>query len=171
MGAQPERLAVMADDPKPGDPAPDPEPDDDPKPDDQQLREMRTALRKANKEAADARTKLKDLEDKDKSEGERAQSAAAAAEKRAEAAEARALRLEVATRKGLNAAQAKRLVGSTEEELEADADEILESFKPAEGDKPPVPGKPTADLKGGGDPTEDVDVNVREVIESIPRGF
>jgi len=158
----------MADEPTPGDPAE--EKPDEPKPEADQLREMRAALKKANKEAADARTKLKELEDRDKSEGERAKSAQAEAEKRASAAEARALRLEVATRKGLTAAQAKRLVGATEEELEADADEILQAFKPVD-DKPAAPGKPTADLKGGGDPTEEGEVNVREVVDSIPRGF
>lgn len=159
----------MAEDPTPGDPAED-KPDDEPKPDGgDDLRAMRTALRKANKEAADLRTRFKELEDRDKSETQRAADAAAAAEKRAEAAEARALRLEVATRKGLNAAQAKRLVGDTEEELEADADEILEAFKPA--DDTPMPGKPTADLKGGSDPTEEPAVNVREVVDSIPRGL
>lgn len=40
----------------------------------------------------------------------------------------RADRLEVAMEKGLTPAQAKRLQGETKEELEADADEILELF-------------------------------------------
>lgn len=42
-----------------------------------------------------------------------------------------ALRLRIASRKGLSEAQAKRLQGTTEEELEEDADDILEHFKPA----------------------------------------
>lgn len=41
------------------------------------------------------------------------------------------LRLEVALDKGLTRVQAKRLLGSTKEEIEKDADELLESFKPA----------------------------------------
>lgn len=38
------------------------------------------------------------------------------------------LKLRVALRKGLNETQAKRLVGSTEEELESDADALVQSF-------------------------------------------
>lgn len=40
---------------------------------------------------------------------------------------------EVAHEKGLTAAQARRLVGATREELAADADELLKDFKPADG--------------------------------------
>jgi hypothetical protein len=43
----------------------------------------------------------------------------------ATAAEQRALRAEIANAKGLTSTQAKRLVGETREELEADADELL----------------------------------------------
>lgn len=50
------------------------------------------------------------------------------AEAKAEKAESAALRLEVALDKGLTAVQAKRLLGSTKEELESDADELVESF-------------------------------------------
>jgi hypothetical protein len=46
-------------------------------------------------------------------------------EKQAKESEERALRAEVANAKGLTPAQAKRLVGGTREELEADADELL----------------------------------------------
>lgn len=74
-----------------------------------------------------------------------------AAEKRAADAEARQLRAEVAQAKGLTPAQAKRLTGSTKEELETDADELLESFggkkddaKPGEGDGDGTDGKDEA---------------------------
>lgn len=43
----------------------------------------------------------------------------------ANASEQRALRAEIANAKGLTPTQAKRLVGETREELEADADELL----------------------------------------------
>jgi hypothetical protein len=49
----------------------------------------------------------------------------AAIEKEAKESEARALRAEVANAKGLTPGQAKRLVGSTKDELEADADALL----------------------------------------------
>lgn len=68
------------------------------------------------------------LQEASQTEQERAAKAAAETEKRAEQAEARAIRLEVAFDKGLTPAQAKRLVGGTREELEADADEILVDF-------------------------------------------
>jgi hypothetical protein len=62
-------------------------------------------------------------------------------------AELRATRLEVAHNKGLTPAQAKRLVGSTRDELEADADEILKDFPvtPAA----PVRGVPAPDPSQG----------------------
>lgn len=46
-------------------------------------------------------------------------------EQKAKAAEERAMRAEVANAKGLTPGQAKRLVGSTRDELEADADALL----------------------------------------------
>ena len=90
--------------------------------------------RAAEKRAADLEARLKEFEDRDKTETTRAVERAEAAEKAAAAAEARALRLEVASEKGLTPAQAKRLVGETREELEADASELLDTFKPATSD-------------------------------------
>ena len=90
--------------------------------------------RAAEKRAADLEARLKEFEDRDKTESTRAIERAEAAEKAAAAAEARALRLEIASENGLTAAQAKRLVGETREDLEADAKELLETFKPASTD-------------------------------------
>lgn len=92
---------------------------------------------KANAAAAEELAKLKDA---DRSESEKAAAKAADAERRAEEAELRALRLEIAGEKGLTPSQAKRLVGTTREELEADADELLEDF--VGKDKPKVPPRP-----------------------------
>lgn len=107
-------------------------------------------IKKANDEARNLRSRLKELEplaqeaerlrEANKTEQQKLADRAEAAEKRAQELESRALRLEVASEKGLNAAQAKRLVGSTREELEADADELLATFKPAE------PSVPSLDL-------------------------
>lgn len=94
-------------------------------------REQRKAAEKklaAYEKAEQAKT------DADKSEAEKR----AAADARADAAELRATRLEVAHEKGLTPAQAKRLVGSTREELEADADEVLRDF-PVTPTGPKVP--------------------------------
>lgn len=66
-------------------------------------------------------------------------------EQQARENESRALRAEVANAKGLTPTQAKRLVGSTREELEADADELLadigarkksNNVSPREGNNP-----------------------------------
>lgn len=72
-----------------------------------------------------------ELTEQAKSQQQRDAEALSAAEKRAAEAEATALRFQVAAEKGLTPAQAKRLVGSTREELEADAAELAETFKVA----------------------------------------
>lgn len=161
-------------------PDPEPKPDDkpEPKPKDEPNDELEKwkALAKKHearaKENADAAQKLAALEEADKTELQKAADKAAEAEKRAEAAEARTLRLEVASEKGLTAAMARRLAGTTREELEADADELLTSFKPAEGNGDKPPGKPTESLKGGGDPTgNEPEPDMRQIVADIPRGF
>ncbi len=55
---------------------------------------------------------------------------------RGDTAELRAARLEVALEKGLTLTQAKRLVGNTREELEADADELLADLGKKQPPKP-----------------------------------
>jgi hypothetical protein len=69
------------------------------------------------------------------------------------------LRLTVALEKGLTAVQAKRLMGNTKEELEADADELVASFGGAgtgddddEDDGPRQ--RPRRQYRTGGDPGE-----------------
>ncbi len=102
-------------------------------------------LSKKNRENANLRARLKELkplaekakelEDAQKSESEKLTEAKTSAEKKALEAGQEAMRLRVALKKGLTETQAKRLVGETEEELEADADGLLESFKPKEDDE------------------------------------
>lgn len=131
---------------------------------------IRAEKRAAEKRAKDAEDQLKTLQDKDKSESERLTEKVTQLEKDLTAATARADRFEVALDKGLDMTRAKRLTGTTREELEADADELI-TWTAGKDDKPAVPGKPTADLKGGGDPTEEPETDVRQVVDSIPRGF
>lgn len=108
------------------------------------------------KENAQAAKRLAEIEEANKSEAQRA----ADAEQRAIEAELRALRLEVATEKGLSPAQAKRLVGSTRDELEADAEELLDTFKSTDEPQKPAPsGKPVERLVPGSDPVGDVALN------------
>lgn len=113
----------------------------------------RKQLEKARKDAAGYRAKAKELEplaakakeleDAGRSDVEKLTARAEAAERSAAEAGASLLRLQVATEKGLSVSQAKRLVGSSREELEADADELLAAF-PAPG-----PAKPAGDIGQG----------------------
>jgi len=81
--------------------------------------------------------KFDEIDAQSKSESEKAVERITAAETARIAAEARADRIEVALEKGLTPSQAKRLVGSTREELEADADELLKDL--SESNKPRSP--------------------------------
>lgn len=117
--------------------------------------EVKRALSKANKEAETLRLKLREYEDRDKTEQQRLEERAAAAETRVQEVELRALRLEVAAEKGLTPAQAKRLVGTTREELEADAEELLETFAAANAPTTPRPDPSQgarSDMALNGDP-------------------
>lgn len=81
---------------------------------------------KANENAA---KRLSEIEESQKTEIEKAVARAEEAERRANTIELEAIRNQVALSKGLTSSQAKRLVGSTLEELEADADELLADLK------------------------------------------
>jgi len=128
-------------------------------------------LRKRLKELEPLAAKAKELEDANKTESEKLTERAAAAEKAAGDAQSELLRLRVGVRKGLTEKQAARLVGATEEELEADADELVESFGGGGGKLvPKVPGKPTERLRGGGDPDEPLEENdPRKLADMIRR--
>lgn len=123
----------------PGPPAPDAPPADEDKTFTQAevnailAREKRAAKPADYDELRKKASEFDKLAEANQSDQERAAKAAADLERRAAEAEGRALRLDVAFDKGLTPAQAKRLVGATREDLEADADEILRDFpvKPA----------------------------------------
>lgn len=87
-----------------------------------------------------------------KSELQKIADRAAAAEKERDALRVASLRAEVALAKGLTATQAKRLVGSTKEELEADADELLTDLGTNKPDpKKPDPKRLSSGSSGSGD--------------------
>lgn len=147
----------MADEPTPTEPEKDPEPappeEEQPKPAEVPA-EVKAALRKANKEAETLRLKLKEYEDRDKTEVDKLNERLALAERRALDAE----RLEVALEKGLTRTQAKRLVGTTREELEADADELIADLGATNEPRPSPTQKPQERLKpGNNDPDAPVD--------------
>ena len=80
--------------------------------------------------------------------------------------EAAAVRRDVAAAHGLSEAQAKRLVGSTRDELEADAAELLELLAPPPS-RQPIEAKPREQLHGGGDPTSAVEATPGAIADRI----
>lgn len=138
------------------------------------------------KENAAAADELKKVKESSQSDEQRRQAAEAEhskklkdlEEKLEDEAKAR-LRAEVAAEKGLKPGQAKRLAGSTREELEADADDILENFKAtstdtgdeSDKDKARPATRPKTNVTGGGDPTAQtaVETDPAKLAESVPR--
>lgn len=120
----------------------------------------RNALAKARREAANLRQRLKETEplaarareadEAAKSEAQKAAEARAVAERERDAARLELLRRDVAEAAGLPAGWAKRLTGSTQQELEADAKDLLKLI-PA----PPPAGRNVADLRSGALPPSD----------------
>jgi hypothetical protein len=82
------------------------------------------------KENSTAAAKLAEIEEAKKTNEQKLEERATAAEKLAADRSLEADRALVALDKGLTASQAKRLVGTTREELEADADELLADLGP-----------------------------------------
>lgn len=100
---------------------------------------VKAELRKANKEAETLRLKLKEFEDKDKSETQKLSERAEAAEKRAAVLERQSLQAKVGAAKGLPPKMWDRLVGDDEAALKADADDLLAELKP-NGSRPSFDG-------------------------------
>lgn len=168
----------------PEDPTPDPDapPEGEPKDADTEpfdLDRAKAKIAKANSEAEGLRKRLKELEplakkaqeleESQKSEQQKVLERAEAAEKRAAAAETELLRLQVGAAKGLTPAQARRLVGTTAEELEADADDLLASFRPDDQPGDRMPRRPVERLRGGGDPTAEPEETDPEKLAALVR--
>jgi hypothetical protein len=155
--------------------------DDDATPVD--IEAVKAKERKLNRENATLRARAKAAEEKadkwdefelsQKSEVEKVTERLAAAEKLAADLQANAVRTEVAMSKGLTAAQAKRLSGSTREELESDADELLSMFSPAAvaaADEDTESRRPVSELRGGPDPTvSDTETDPLKLADRINR--
>lgn len=129
-------------------------------------------LKKVEGERDAALAKIDDKANEGKSQADQlASQLAELQQKLADESHAR-LRAEVVASKGLTHAQAKRLSGSTLEELEADADDLLESFpsSPAGGPPSPKPRQSLSDAASGGtDPqTQEEKVDPAKLAEAIP---
>lgn len=138
-------------------------------------------IKKTNQEAAALRKRLADFEKAEKDAADakkddltKAQEAQASMQSDLDKARLENDRLRVAISKGLSEKQAARLVGSTREELEADADDFLADLAPADkkGDPDPRSGKPRENLpRGGGDPEDEVtETDPDKLAAMIPRG-
>jgi hypothetical protein len=119
-------------------------------------------ITETRKEAARYRTRAKELapfeeqakaaEEAQKTELQKLQDELSTYKERATKAEQDAARARVAAEKGLTPAQARRLVGATEDELKADADELLSTFSA------PITERPKEKLRGGSQPQAEVDI-------------
>lgn len=161
-------------DDKPDDDKPTPKPDDKPddgKPDTGDADKWKAMARKHETEARKAQKELDDIRNAGKSEIEKLTDRATKAEQDAARSGSLALRYEVAGEKGLSSSLAKRLHGSTREELEADADALLEEFgEKGNGDKPTPGGRPKEALRGGNKPDDEPDEkDPRKLAGNVPR--
>lgn len=136
------------------------------------------------KQNAAAAQKLKEHEDAQKTKEQQAADKAAEAERRASSAEQAALRLEVALDKapeGMSIAQvrklAKRLAGTSREEMESDAEELFADFKPANNDDDTDRGngsrrRPREKLRPGAAPDADPDeTDPAKLAAKVPRMY
>lgn len=108
----------------------------------------RKAKRDAERRAGELEARLRQIEDRDKSDTQRLADQLTAAVTRAETAEHAASRLRVAIAKGLPADLADRLRGDSDSELEADADALLAMVAPKVDDAARAPG-PRPDMSQG----------------------
>lgn len=116
--------------PKDDPPKDDPPPKDEPKVfDEDYVKGLRGEAASYRTKANELAAKLQEIEDRDKSDQQKAIERAEAAERRASEAESKVLRADVAADKGVPAKLAKFLTGSTKEDLEKSADELLSELK------------------------------------------
>lgn len=111
--------------------------------------------------------KYQDLQQQSKTDAQKQADETAAAQKERDETKLEIRRLRVAMRKGLSDAQAKRLIGATEEELEADADELLKSFVKKDDDDPDagVTRRPRAALRPGSGRTTEPEADTTAVVD------
>lgn len=123
-------------------------------------------------ELAKARAKVKEHEDATKSDHERLTETVGDLQGKLSAADANAVRFEIALDHGLTKSQAKRLVGTTREELEADAADLLADLGVTDGAKPVASGRPKEALKPGTAPNAEPEPDAEKIADSIlSRGF
>jgi len=130
------------------------------------------AFQATKNELTSTKSKVKEFEDANKTEQERLTEKATTLETELTTAQANAIRFEIALDKGLTKSQAKRLVGSTREELEADAEELLTDLGVDE-DKPSPSRRPQERLRPGAAPDAEPEKSPAELAEAVvkARGY
>ncbi|HEY9411131.1 MAG TPA: hypothetical protein VIP77_16245 [Jiangellaceae bacterium] len=122
--------------------------------------EVKRALNKANKEAEALRLKLKEFEDRDKTEAQKLTERAAEAERAAATKDAELLRLRTALKHGISDEDAETfLTGSDEETLTKQAERLVALKGTTAAPRTPAPD-PSQGTRGGQPP--DVDSLIKE---------
>lgn len=171
-----ESATDQTDDTEPDDTTTEPS-DDTSERDEEQLGEAgKKALERERKARRDAEKRAKELEpykkrveeaeEADKTEKQRLEEQLEQLKPTAH----EAAKLRVALRKGLTETQAKRLVGESEEDLEADADDLLASFQTADSTEPDTSRRPQERLRSGATPdSEPEETDPRKLAADVPR--
>lgn len=111
------------------------------------VKQLRSEAAKYRTEAQEAKARIEEFENSQRSELEKTQAKADKLAKEAQEAHAKLLRYEIATEKGLPAKLMPLLTGASRDELEAQAALILETAKPAPADFDGGAREPVADPK------------------------
>jgi hypothetical protein len=139
------------------------------------IQDTRADRDRLKSEVTELRTKVKEHEDATKSKEDLAAERATEAERVASESTKEAMRLRVALKKDLTETQALRLVGDTEEALEADADELLASFTHENDDdngEDPLLRRPRPRLRSGAAPTpEPEETDPAKLAATVPRRY
>lgn len=137
------------------------------------IQNVRGDAEKLKKERDTLATQVKAAEDATKSDTQKLEERATTAESGLSTAQRETARLRIALKKNLTETQAKRLVGDTEEELEADADELLASFKDdanEDGDGGGERRTPKPRMRTGTAPSsEPEETDPEKLAELVPR--
>lgn len=144
--------------------------------DESYVKKLRDEAARHRREKQELSGRLQAIDDASKSDLQKLEERATTAEQRAQAAESSGLQLEVALDKapeGMPIAQvrklAKRLTGSTKEELEADAADLFADYAPT-GQEPGTGGRPRERLRPGAAPgSEPEETDPAKLAAMVPR--
>lgn len=133
------------------------------------IRRQRKSEAEKDRQIKELRAKVQEFEDAGKSDAERRDEKLASTEKENGSLKSENARLKVALDLRLTASQAKRLVGETEEELKADAEELLASFGGKKDEGGGKRSRPKENLKPGTVPdAEPEEMDPKKLAADLP---